>query len=274
MALSILNELVHTYENNAKQDDVSIETVDKASTALQIKHLSNTMRNKMKDAIKSACDDYSFTTPNCQLIISDHLLFLIISFTRGKLPINQIKKPLKLVEAYGEINRRKQLEGYCFLRYTDGKTYEGHICNGEIKGTWEYLAQSWAISIGFTNLDLQENGSFALVLDDKYEINFGLLSKTNEILCVGYLKTKIAEMKNETRLQLYETLLQANFAFKDTASNGYSGALGVCPTAQNITFSVTQSFEGTDVKTMSKLFDYVVQASEKWQKKINEITQK
>eukprot|EP00483_Globobulimina_turgida_P008049 UN08065 len=149
--------------------------------------------------------------------------------------------------------------------------YEGQMCNGQTQGTWEYLVQTWAISVGFTHIKLQDNHSFALTLDDKYEINFGLLKNSKEILIVSYVKNiKIQELKDEIRLQLYGKLLKANFAFTDTGQ--YSGALGICPNAEYVVFSVTIELKDMDVKKFSALFDHVVKASENWEKQINAIS--
>eukprot|EP01083_Nonionella_stella_P018579 51724_1 len=201
-------------------------------------------------------------------MIPDHMLKDIISFVRGSIPLDEITAPKELMEAHGEINIRGELEGYCYLKYKDGTSYVGKMANGETEGTYEYIVQAWSITIGFTHLKLQENKSFALVLDDKYEINFGFIQHTKEILVACYLQPfKVQDLDHEKRYELYDTLLKANFAFNDTGK----GTLGICPKGEQVVFSMSRELRYLNVTRFQEMFDHVVKMSEKWDKQLTQM---
>jgi len=218
--------------------------------------------NTFKVAISAAIDSYTdFVVEQ----FPDHLLSLVVSFFRSQIHPNRIRKPEEVAAAYGELNERNQLDGFCYLKYKNGKYYQGMLSNGEIYGSYAYMVQSWAKVIGFTHMQLQENQSFALVIDDRFEFNFGLLKASNMLLIVSYFKHfKVKELSDAIRMKLYQKMLTKNF-------ESSKGALGICPKGEQVTMNWQFDMQYMHIKKFNTVFSRTIDMSEKFEVYLKEL---
>jgi hypothetical protein len=121
---------------------------------------------------------------------------------------------------------------------------------------YKNLLDEFSNALGFESLP---NGSFALSVDKKFDINIGYQKHTEEIIVVSYIAplTKLQDNQNH----FLKDILVANFA------NGMSfcnGSLGLSPDGSDIVFSVKVPIQNLDLPQLLKIFDHVIKISKQW----------
>ena len=122
------------------------------------------------------------------------------------------------------------------------------------------VIKQFAGQLGYQDSNVVTDEGFALAIDNKVQIN--ILNQEDNCHLIAYL----APVSDENRLELYETLLQANHNQDELAG----GSLGICPKKKGIALSLSLESEGLEVSQLQQAFDRLLEKSLFWHHRLND----
>ncbi|MEM9044408.1 MAG: type III secretion system chaperone [Pseudomonadota bacterium] len=103
--------------------------------------------------------------------------------------------------------------------------------------------------IGFPDLALDEGGFVAIVNDDTTVLNIDYYEEEQAIV----MYATVAELTDETRFDIYEEMLMANFMWKETLG----ATLCISPTTEHALLMASIETDDLDYQTFSKFYQNV-----------------
>ncbi|MEM9099535.1 MAG: type III secretion system chaperone [Pseudomonadota bacterium] len=103
--------------------------------------------------------------------------------------------------------------------------------------------------IGFPDLAFDETGYVAIINEDGTVLNFDHYPDQTAIV----VYSTVAELKDETRFDIYEEMLMANFMWKETCG----ATLSVSPTTEHALLMASLPTEGLDLPTLIRFYENV-----------------
>ncbi|WDD96606.1 CesT family type III secretion system chaperone [Thalassomonas actiniarum] len=122
------------------------------------------------------------------------------------------------------------------------------------------IIKLFAKQLGYENSADVDDKGFALVIDNKVQIN--ILNQEERCHLIAYL----APIKEENRIELYETLLLANHNQDELAG----ASLGICPKKKAVALSFCLESEGLELSRLQQAFDNLLDHSLLWHTLLND----
>lgn len=120
------------------------------------------------------------------------------------------------------------------------------------------VIKQFAKQLGYEDSHVVDDMGFALIIDDKVQIN--ILNQNERCHLIAY----IAKVDDETRQDLYDTLLLANHNQDELGG----ACLGVCPKKKSVALSLVLESEGLDASRLQQAFDRLLEKGLFWHNRL------